>query len=44
MGSAADGTEAVRGSKMQRMRDLSLKKDNWNLFVGDPRYKTNFIM
>jgi len=26
------------------MRDRSLKKDNWNMFVGDLRYKTNFFL
>ena len=26
------------------MRDLSTKKDNLNLFVGDQRYKTNFFL
>ena len=29
---------------MQVMRDRSLKKDNWNLFVGDARYRTTFFM
>ena len=29
---------------MQVMRDRSLKKDNWNLFVGDSRYRTTFFM
>jgi hypothetical protein len=29
---------------MQVMRGLSLKKDNWNLFVGDTRYRTTFFM
>lgn len=26
------------------MRENSIKKDNWNLFVGDVRYKTNFFL
>lgn len=29
---------------MQMLRDMSLKKDNWNLFVGDTRYKTSFFL
>ena len=29
---------------MQVMRDRSLKKDNWNLFVGDARYRTTVLM
>ena len=28
----------------QQVRENSIKKDNWNLFVGDPRYKTNFFL
>ena len=26
------------------MRDRSLRRDNWNLFVGDSRYRTSFFM
>ena len=26
------------------LRELSLRKDNWNIYVGDPRYKTNFFL
>jgi hypothetical protein len=31
-------------SRMAVVRDLSLRKDNWNIYVGDPRYKTNFLL
>jgi len=31
-------------SHLTKIRENSIKKDNWNLFVGDPRYKTNFFL
>jgi hypothetical protein len=29
---------------MSVLRENSIKRDNWNMFVGDPRYKTNFFL
>lgn len=29
---------------MSMLRENSIKRDNWNVFVGDPRYKTNFFL
>ena len=31
-------------SRVTMIRDMSIKRDNWNIFVGDPRYKTNFFL
>lgn len=31
-------------TQLQIVRDNTLKKEKWNLFVGDKRYKTNFIL
>ena len=31
-------------SEICQLRENSLKKDNWNLYVGDVKYKTNFFL
>ncbi|TNV87760.1 hypothetical protein FGO68_gene5455 [Halteria grandinella] len=40
----APSTNVVEKSRVSIMRDLSTKRDNWNTFVGDPRYKTTFLL
>ena len=29
---------------MQIMNEKTLKRDSWNMFVGEARYKTNFML
>ena len=31
-------------NQMLNIRENSLKKDNWNIYVGDCQYKTNFFL
>ena len=31
-------------NRFSEIREKSLRKDNWNLFVGDTKYTTNFFM
>ena len=31
-------------SSMQIMNEKTLKRDSWNMFVGESRYKTNFFL
>jgi hypothetical protein len=31
-------------TRMQMMRERTMKRDSWNMFVGETRYKTNFFL
>jgi hypothetical protein len=31
-------------NKVKEMRERTIARDNWNYFVGDPDYKTNFFL
>ena len=34
----------VAPSRMQIINEKTLKRDSWNMFVGESRYKTNFFL